>query len=84
MFSHLSVHHPEAYKEAKDQQYLFKSKPTSDANPIDLSSKLNPQSSVSPAPSSTTCSGRPSFSGRSGRVSDGIFGILLICSKTPV
>ena len=42
MFSHLSVHHPEAYKEAKDYQLNYKLKNVSDTspNPIDLSSRM--------------------------------------------
>ena len=32
MFSHLSVHHPEAYKEAKDYQLNYKLKNVSDTS----------------------------------------------------
>ena len=38
MFSHLSVHHPEVYREAKDQQLAYK--PRLDPRPIDLSGRV--------------------------------------------
>lgn len=40
MFSHLSVHHPQAYREAKDQQHCFKPRADLLENPIDLSARL--------------------------------------------
>ena len=40
MFSHLSVHHPEAYREAKDQQLCFKPRADLLENPIDLSARI--------------------------------------------
>ena len=40
MFSHLSVHHPEAYREAKDQQLCFKPRTDLLENPIDLSARI--------------------------------------------
>ena len=49
MFSHLSVHHPEAYREAKDQQLCFKPRADLLENPIDLSARILHQQRVIPS-----------------------------------
>lgn len=49
MFSHLSVHHPKAYREAKDQQLCFKPRTDLLENPIDLSARILHQPRVIPS-----------------------------------
>ena len=49
MFSHLSVHHPEAYREAKDQQQCFKTRSVLE-NPIDLSARILQHQRSLPSP----------------------------------